>query len=91
MSHLIAEYLGRSDLAERQQKLSELIMPLIRIAQMYNVAIVLTNQVSTDPGNLFAGNPVKATGGNMLAHSTTYRIFVRKGAKNNKNCKVGRF
>ena len=40
-----AEYTGRDKLAERQQTLNTLMHELSRIAELYNVAVVITNQV----------------------------------------------
>src|ERR671931_1632124 len=55
---------------------------------MYNVAIVLTNQVQSQPdndssfgnsgGSGFAGNSLRVVGGNIMGHACTYRIFLRK-------------
>ena len=76
-----AEYLGRGTLAERQQRIAEILFKLKRIAQVYNIAVVITNQVIHDPGQLF-GDPTKAVGGNVLGHTSTYRIYLKKSGKN---------
>lgn len=76
-----AEYLGRGTLAERQQKIAEMLFKLKRVAQIYNIAIVITNQVMHDPSVLFNGNPTKPVGGNVLGHTSTYRIYLVKGSK----------
>lgn len=44
------DYAGRGELAERQQKLNQMLNRLTKIAEEYNVAVFLTNQVSSDPG-----------------------------------------
>jgi DNA repair protein RadA len=70
-----AEYTGRETLAERQQRLNVMLHKLIRLAEVYNIAVVLTNQVQASPdGN----DSVRASGGNIMGHSCTYRIFLRK-------------
>ena len=52
---------------------------LIRLDEIYNVAVVYTNQVQAQPDNLFGGfDSMRAAGGNMMAHASTYRIFLRK-------------
>lgn len=76
-----AEFTGRGTLAERQQKLNKILHKLLRIAEVYNVAIVVTNQVITAPGNLF-GDPVIPAGGNIIGHTSTYRIYLRKSGRN---------
>lgn len=76
-----AEYIGRGKLAERQQLLNRLMHELIRIAEMYDVAIVITNQVQAQPDVLF-GDPTKPIGGHVVAHAVTYRIYLKKSKKN---------
>jgi DNA repair protein RadA len=56
---------------------------LIRLDEIYNVAVVYTNQVRAQPDNLFGGfDSMRAAGGNMMAHASTYRIFLRKAGLN---------
>jgi DNA repair protein RadA len=76
-----ADYLGRGTLAERQQKIISMLHKLLRIVDIYNIAVVVTNQVVADPA-VFYGDPVKPVGGHTLAHSTTYRIYLKKAGKN---------
>jgi DNA repair protein RadA len=74
-----AEYTGRETLAERQQRLNVILHKLIRLAEIYNVAVVLTNQVQVSPDSTFGGSDsLKAAGGNIMGHACTYRIFLRK-------------
>jgi len=76
-----AEYTGRETLAERQQRLNVMLHKLIRLAEIYNIAIVLTNQVQTTPDNTFETPSVRAAGGNIMGHACTYRIFLRKAGR----------
>jgi DNA repair protein RadA len=71
-----AEYTGRETLAERQQRLNVILHKLIRLAEIYNVAVVLTNQVQVSPDS--GSDSLKAAGGNIMGHACTYRIFLRK-------------
>jgi DNA repair protein RadA len=74
-----AEYSGRETLAERQQRLNVMLHKLLRLAEIYNVAVVLTNQVQSSPDSIFGGsNSLRASGGNIIGHACTYRIFLRK-------------
>jgi RecA/RadA recombinase len=41
----------------------------------------ITNQVQSSPDTFF-GDPKKAAGGNILAHSLTYRNYLRKSGEN---------
>jgi DNA repair protein RadA len=77
-----AEYSGRGTLWDRQQKLNSMLHRLTRLAEVYNIAFVLTNQVQSNPDARFAGDPTKVAGGNILAHATTYRISFRKAGHN---------
>lgn len=72
-----AEYTGRGTLAERQQRLNNLLHRLLRVAEIYNIAVVVTNQVQTQPDTFF-GDPTKPAGGNVVAHTSTYRIYLKK-------------
>jgi len=87
ISHFRAEFVGRGTLAERQQRLNELLHRLLRMAQIYNIAVVFTNQVQANPDQFF-GDPNKPSGGHVLAHSSTYRIFIRKSANNTRLAKI---
>ena len=77
-----AEFSGRGTLWDRQQKLNSMLHRLTRLAEVYNIAFVLTNQVQSNPDATFASDPTKVAGGNILAHATTYRIFFRKAGRN---------
>jgi DNA repair protein RadA len=77
MSHFRAEYIGRGTLSERQQKLNKLVHKLLQIAEAYNIVVFITNQVMDSPGTLF-GDPTRPIGGHVLAHTSTYRVYLRK-------------
>ena len=44
------DFSGRGELAERQQKLAQLLSRLQKISEEYNVAVIITNQMTADPG-----------------------------------------
>lgn len=77
-SHFRAEYIGRGELASRQQKLNKHLHALQRLADGHNMAVYVTNQVMARPDMLF-GDPTMPVGGHVLAHTATYRIYLRKG------------
>lgn len=81
VAHYRAEFLGRGTLSERQQRLNRFMHSLVRTAEVYNLAVVVTNQVQSSPDTFF-GDPTRATGGHVVAHTSTYRIYVRKSGKN---------
>jgi DNA repair protein RadA len=76
-----AEFTGRGTLADRQQRLNNMLHKLVRLTEIYNIAIVITNQVQSSPDTFF-GDPTKAAGGNVLGHTSTYRIYLRKSGEN---------
>ena len=75
-----AEYLGRGTLATRQQKLNKFVHLLVRLAETYNIASIMTNQVMSSPDQFF-GDPTKPIGGNVVAHTSTYRVYLKKSGK----------
>jgi DNA repair protein RadA len=76
-AHFRAEYVGRGELAERQQKLNRHLHDLMRIGDLNNTAVVVTNQVASNPDSFF-GDPTQPIGGNILGHTSTFRIYLRK-------------
>lgn len=82
MTHFRAEYIGRAMLADRQQKINMVLHKLAQISIGYNLAIYYANQVEADPKAMF-GDPKQPVGGHIMAHSSTYRLSLRK-AKGNK-------
>ncbi|KAJ6771662.1 MEIOTIC RECOMBINATION PROTEIN DMC1-LIKE PROTEIN [Salix koriyanagi] len=83
------DFTGRGELAERQQKLAQMLSRLIKIAEEFNVAVYMTNQVIADPGGgVFISDPKKPAGGHVLAHAATIRLMFRKGKGEQRVCKV---
>ncbi|MFD1586149.1 DNA repair and recombination protein RadA [Halorientalis brevis] len=76
-AHFRAEYVGRGELAERQQKLNKHLHDLMRVGDLNNTAVVVTNQVASNPDSFF-GDPTQPIGGNILGHTSTFRIYLRK-------------
>jgi len=76
--HFRSEYVGRGTLAERQQKLAKHLADLHRLANLYDIAVFVTNQVQARP-DAFFGDPTRPIGGHILAHSATVRVYLRKG------------
>ncbi len=77
-SHFRADYVGRGALSDRQQKLNKHVHTLQKLADKFNLAVYITNQVMDNPGIMF-GDPTTPIGGHVLAHAATYRIYLRKG------------
>jgi DNA repair protein RadA len=75
-----AEFIGRETLADRQQRLNIILHKLIRLAEVHNIAVVITNQVQSQPDGFF-GDTSRATGGNIMGHASTYRILLRNAGR----------
>jgi DNA repair protein RadA len=82
-SHFRADFVGRGELAERQQKLNRHLHALQRLSDAHNLAVYVTNQVMARPDVLF-GDPTAPVGGHILAHQATYRLYFRKGREDTK-------
>ncbi len=76
-AHFRSEYVGRGSLAERQQLLNKHMHDLLRFGTIYNAVIAVTNQVSARP-DVFFGDPMAPIGGNIVGHTATFRIYLRK-------------
>lgn len=77
-SHFRAEFVGRETLPSRQAKLNTHIHDLLRFGDRHNAAVLVTNQVAARPDVLF-GDPNRPVGGHIVAHGSTYRVYLRKG------------
>ena len=86
-AHFRAEFSGRGQLADRQQKLNKYLHNLMRMAEQFNLAIYVTNQVMANPAMMF-GDPTTPVGGNILGHASTYRLYIRKGKKGSRVAKL---
>ncbi|HVP25535.1 MAG TPA: DNA repair and recombination protein RadA [Methanomicrobiales archaeon] len=76
-AHFRAEYAGRGTLAARQQKLNRHMHDLFRLLDENNAVGLVTNQVLSNPA-VFFGDPTKPIGGNIVGHTATFRIYLRK-------------
>ncbi|KAL9654784.1 hypothetical protein ABK040_008578 [Willaertia magna] len=84
------DYSGRGELSERQQKLAQFLSSLMKLAEEFNIAVFITNQVQADPSgaSMFTADPKKPVGGHILAHASTTRLYLRKGRAEQRVCKV---
>ena len=77
-----AELRGRESLHERQQGLNLIMYVLKTIADKFNIAVIVTNQLVDAPDYLFADPTNKAAGGNIIAHASTHRIMFKLAGDN---------
>ncbi len=86
-AHFRAEFIGRGTLADRQQKLNRHMHVLLKLADLHNICVYVTNQVMAKP-DMFFGDPTQAIGGHIVAHASTFRIYLRKGKKGSRVAKL---
>jgi DNA repair protein RadA len=82
-----SDYTGRGTLADRQQKLNRHMHKLQRLADVYNLAVYVTNQVMSRPDILF-GDPTAPIGGHIVGHQATYRVYLRKSKEDKRIAKL---
>ena len=83
------DYTGRAELSNRQISLGRFLRNLQKIADEHKIVVVITNQVvATVDGNAFGGNDKKPIGGHIMAHACQTRLYLKKGLKQNRICKI---
>jgi len=84
------DYSGRGELSARQMHLAQFLRALLKLADEFGVAVVVTNQVvaQVDGGGMFNADPKKPIGGNIMAHASTTRLYLRKGRGEQRICKI---
>jgi len=84
------DYSGRGELSARQMHLAKFLRALQQLADTYGVAVVMSNQVvaTVDNSAMFAADPKKPIGGNIVAHASTTRLYLKKGKAELRICKV---
>jgi DNA repair protein RadA len=89
ISHFRGEFLGRETLADRQQKLNLYMHKLLRLAEILNLAVVVTNQAQSDPTPSYGyGVTDRPAGGNILAHACNTRVWLRRSKAPKRIAKV---
>jgi DNA repair protein RadA len=86
-AHFRAEFLGRGQLADRQQKLNKHMHALLKLASTYNISVYVTNQVMSKPDTFF-GDPTEAIGGHIVSHNSAFRLYLRRGKKGTRVAKL---
>ena len=84
------DYTGRGELAPRQQHMARFLRKLQRLADEFGIAVVITNQViaQVDGTSCYVSDPKKPMGGNVIAHASQTRLYLRKGKGNNRICRI---
>lgn len=87
MAQFRSEFVGRGTLANRQQKLNKHLRTLMKLAEMNNIAVLVTNQVMQRPDILF-GDPTAPVGGEIVAHASKTRLYLRKSKADTRVAKL---
>nr|UXY87976.1 DNA repair protein Rad51 [Cryptomonas curvata] len=84
------DYTGRGELAPRQQHMARFLRKLQRLADEFGIAVIITNQViaQVDGTSCYISDPKKPMGGNVIAHASQTRLYLRKGKGNNRICRI---
>lgn len=87
--HFRSDYAGRAELYERQKHLAEALQKLKQLADQFGVAVVYTNQVLANVDSFigFQGRE-KPTGGNIMAHASKNRLWLRRGRSEQRICRL---
>lgn len=86
-AHFRAEFAGRGQLADRQQKLNRYMHDIMKLAETHNLAVYVTNQVMANPAQMF-GDPTTPIGGHIVGHASTYRMYLRRGKQGSRVAKL---
>jgi DNA repair protein RAD51 len=68
------DFSGRGELSARQIRLGQFLRRLMRLADEFGVAVVITNQVVACVDGMAFGPTSKPIGGNIMAHASTTRF-----------------
>jgi len=89
ISHLRAEFLGREMLQPRQQALMRILDRLKLLAELYNIGVVVSNQVVAVPqATMTPFGEIKAAGGHIMGHAVEPRVFVRKAGVSTRIARI---
>lgn len=84
---LRAEYVGREVLWLRQQLLNKVLRRMLNLAKVYNIAVIVSNQVVASPQTFYTPNIIQQyppTGGTIMAHNCNTRLYIRKAQGNRR-------
>ena len=82
------DYIGRGELAARQQHLALFLRRLQKLCDVFGIACVVTNQVVAAVDGLGVGETKKPIGGHIMAHACTTRLHFKKLKNEIRSCKI---
>jgi DNA repair protein RadA len=82
------DYAGRSKLPEKQQRLNKYMHMLLGIAQANGgVAVVVTNQMQSNPDGI-CGDKSMPVGGYVMLHASTHVVRLRRLKLDNRQAEL---
>ncbi|NIQ06083.1 MAG: DNA repair and recombination protein RadA [Candidatus Korarchaeota archaeon] len=81
------DFEGRGELYERQRLILRMVEQLRRIAENYNIVVLITNQVVAKPGTMY-GRDKKPIGGHVLAHNVDTRLWLKQSSTNTRYVEI---
>jgi DNA repair protein RadA len=88
-AHYRVDYAGRSRLTEKQQRLNKYMHMLLRTAQSnQGVAVVVTNQMQSNPDDGIFGDKSMPVGGQIMLHASTHVIHLKRLKLNNHQAEL---
>ena len=86
-AHYRVDYMGRSKLPEKQQRLNKYMHMLLRIAQTNKVAVVVTNQMQSNPDNVIFEKSMPV-GGQVMLYASIHVIHLKRLKLNNHQAEL---
>jgi DNA repair protein RadA len=77
-AHYRVDYAGRSKLPEKQQRLNKYMHMLLRTARTNKVAVVITNQMQSNPDGSIFGEKSMPVGGQVMLHASTHVVRLKR-------------
>jgi len=65
------------DANSRQQKINRHLHDALKFGDLNNAVVMITNQVMARP-DAFFGDPTRPIGGQVVGHTATFRLYLRK-------------
>ncbi len=63
-------------------------MPCSHLSQVVSILLLNRTIFQVDGAAMFSADPKKPIGGNIMAHASTTRLYLRKGRGETRICKI---
>jgi len=81
------DFTGRGQLYDRQRIIISMVEKLRRLALMYNIIVLVTNQVVAVPDVVY-GRKYEPVGGHVLAHNVDTRLLLSRSSENIRKVRI---